>query len=201
MNKRPYVPTDCFFKGSYNPAYEKAIARGKSLCFRYNKLSPNARGAQKKILQKLFGAMGKEVTVVPPFWCDYGYNIEVGDFFYANHNTVIQDGAKVRFGNNVFIAPDCVFTTAEHAVDPKMRADGIEIAKPVTIGNNVWIGAGAVILAGVTVGDNAVIGAGSVVRKDIPANVVAVGVPCKVIRAITEEDKRAYPLYRGEYLP
>lgn len=142
--------------------------------------------------------MGKDVTVVPPFWCDYGYSIEVGDNFYANHNTIIQDGGKVIFGNNVFIAPNCCFTTAEHALDPQMRKDGVEIAKPIVIGNNVWIGAGAVILAGATIGDNSVIGAGSVVKKDIPANVIAVGVPCKVVREIREADKHTYPVYDGK---
>lgn len=129
------------------------------------------------------------MTVTPPFWCDYGYNIEAGDYFYANHNLVIQDGGKVTFGDHVFIGPNCTFTTAEHALDPNMRREGVEIAKPITVGNNVWIGAGAVVLAGVTIGDNSVIGAGSVVKKDIPAGVIAVGVPCKVLRKITEADR------------
>lgn len=137
--------------------------------------------------------MGKQTVITPPFWCDYGYNITVGDYFYSNHNLVITDGAKVTFGDHVFIALNCCFTTAEHAIDPEMRKRGVEIAKPITIGNNVWIGAGSTVLAGVTIGDNAVIGAGSVVTKNIPANVVAVGVPCKVMRKIIEEDKTRYP--------
>lgn len=137
--------------------------------------------------------MGKQTVITPPFWCDYGYNITVGDYFYSNHNLVITDGAKVTFGDHVFIAPNCCFTTAEHAIDSEMRKRGVEIAKPITIGNNVWIGAGSTVLAGVTIGDNAVIGAGSVVTKNIPANVVAVGVPCKVMRKIIEEDKTRYP--------
>ena len=112
---------------------------------------------------------------------------------------IITDGAKVTFGDNVFIAPNCCFTTAEHAIDPEQRKAGIEIAKPITIGNNVWIGAGSTVLAGVTIGDNTVIGAGSVVKKSIPANVIAVGVPCKVLREITEEDKYRYPMFEGEY--
>lgn len=101
----------------------------------------------------------------------------------------------MTFGNNVFIAPNCCFTTAEHAIDPQQRRDGLEIAKPITVGNNVWIGAGATVLAGVTIGDNSVIGAGSVVTKSIPGGVVAVGVPCKVMRKITEEDKHRYPVF------
>ncbi len=110
---------------------------------------------------------------------------------------IITDGAKVVFGDNVFVAPNCCFTTAEHAIDPEQRKAGIEIAKPITIGNNVWIGAGSTILAGVTIGENSVIGAGSVVTKDIPSGVVAVGVPCKVKRKITEQDKYKYPKHES----
>jgi len=195
MDKKPEVPVNCFFQGCYNPAYEEQIRKGKEKCYRYNQLSPNDKETQQKILSELLGAMGSDVTITPPFWCDYGYNITVGNFFYSNHNMVITDGAKVSFGDNVFVAPNCCFTTAEHAIDPEMRKSGVEIAKPITIGNNVWIGAGSTILAGVEIGDNTVIGAGSVVTKSIPSNVVAVGVPCKVLRKITEEDKTSYPVY------
>lgn len=197
MNPKPIVPTYCFFQGCYNPAYEEEISKCKEKCFKYNQLSPNDKKAQNEILKKLLGKMGRETIITPPFWCDYGYNITVGDFFYSNHNLVITDGAKVTFGNNVFIAPNCCFTTAEHAIDPEMRKAGVEIAKLITVGNNVWIGASSTILAGVTIGDNTVIGAGSVVTKSIPSNVVAVGVPCRVLREITEEDKTAYPVFKG----
>ncbi len=195
MSEKPIVPINCFFQGCYNPAYEEEICKAKEICFRYNQLSPNDREAQRRILRELLGETGKEPIITPPFWCDYGYNIAVGDNFYSNHNMIIQDGAKVTFGNHVFIAPNCCFTTAEHAIDPEMRRAGVEIAKPITVGNNVWIGAGSTILAGVEIGDNTVIGAGSVVTKSIPSNVVAVGVPCRVLREITEEDKTRYPMY------
>lgn len=198
MRKKPEVPINCFFQGCYNPAYEEEIRKGKEKCYRYNQLCPNDREAQQKILSELLGKMGSDVMITPPFWCDYGYNITVGDFFYSNHNMVITDGAKVTFGNNVFVAPNCCFTTAEHAIDPEMRKAGVEIAKPITIGDNVWIGAGSTILAGVEIGNNTVIGAGSVVTKSIPDNVVAVGVPCKVLRKITEEDKTSYPIYTAK---
>lgn len=198
MSNKPEVPINCFFQGCYNPAFETEIVKGKDKCYRFNQLSPNDREEQRKILCELLGHMGKEVIFTPPFWCDYGYNIFVGDYFYSNHNLVITDGAKVTFGDHVFIAPNCCFTTAEHAIDPEMRKAGIEIAKPITIGNNVWIGASSTILAGVTIGDNSVIGAGSVVTKSIPANVVAVGVPCRVQREITEKDKYSYPVYNPE---
>lgn len=149
------------------------------------------------MLKNILGKMGKEVIITPPFWCDYGYHIEVGDYFYSNHNMIITDGAMVKFGDNVFIAPNVYFTTAEHAIDPEMRKAGVEIAKPITVGNNVWIGAGSTILAGAVIGDNSVIGAGSVVKGEIPPNVVAVGVPCKPIREITEADKYAYPTHKS----
>ena len=197
MDKRPEVPLNCYFQGSYNPLFDAVIEKAKALCFEYNQLSPNEKDAQRVILNKLLGKMGKEVIVTPPFWCDYGYNISVGDYFYSNHNLIITDGAKVTFGDHVFIAPNCCFTTAEHAIDPEMRKAGIEVAKPITVGNHVWIGAGSTILAGVTIGSGSVIGAGSVVKKSIPENVVAVGVPCKVLRPITEADKYRYPLFQG----
>lgn len=198
MDERPAVPINCLFQGCYNPAFEAEIEKCKDKCWRYNQLSPNDRAAQTEILKGLLGAMGENVIFVPPFWCDYGYNIKVGDSFYANHNLVIQDGAGVTFGDNVFIGPNCCITTAEHPLDGAQRKAGLEIAKPVAVGNNVWIGAGSTILAGVTIGDNSVIGAGSVVKRDIPSGVVAVGVPCKALRKITEEDKYRYPMFKGE---
>lgn len=197
MNK-PIIPINCFFQGCYNPQYEEEIRKGKEKCHRYNQLCPNDREAQQKILTELLGKMGKDCIITPPFWCDYGYHIEVGDNFYSNHNMIIQDGGTVSFGDNVFIGPNCCFTTAEHALDPEMRKAGVEIAKPIKVGNNVWIGAGSTILAGVEIGDNSVIGAGSVVTKSIPSGVVAVGVPCRVLREITEQDKYTYPVYKGE---
>jgi len=124
------------------------------------------------------------------FWCDYGYNIEIGENFFANHNVVILDGGKVTFGDNVFIAPNCGFYTAGHPIDFERRNRGLEYAYPITVGNNVWIGAGVQVMPGVTIGDGAVIGGGSVVVKDIPPNAVAVGNPCKTVRFITEDDRK-----------
>ena len=168
----------------------------KALCQQFNQLVYRDMGAACAALNAALPHAGQGFWMEPPFWCDYGYNISVGDYFYANHNLVVTDGAKVTFGDNVFIAPNCCFTTAEHAIDPEQRKAGMEVAKPIVVGNNVWIGAGSTILAGVTIGDNTVIGAGSVVKKSIPANVVAVGVPCRVLREITEEDRRRYPVWQ-----
>ena len=118
--------------------------------------------------------------------------IEVGDNFYVNHNCVILDGAKVTFGDNVFIAPNCGFYTAGHPIDYEQRNQGLEYAYPITVGSNVWIGGNCVILPGVTIGDNCVIGAGSVVNRDIPSGSIAVGNPCRVLRKITEADRQKY---------
>lgn len=167
---------------------ERAIA--KDLCFKYNQLMPSDVENQKKVLKELLGEVDDSAIFVTPFWCDYGYNINVGKNFFANHNTVILDGAKVTFGDNVFIAPNCGFYTAGHPIDAKRRNQGLEYAYPITVGNNVWIGAGVHVMPGVTIGDHVVIGAGSVVVKDIPSNSVAVGNPCHVIREITEEDEQ-----------
>ncbi len=191
------VPINCFFRGCYNPEFEREIERCKNICYEYNKINPNNREELNGILKGLLGKCFDDTIIVPPFWCDYGDHITVGKSFYANHNMIIQDGGEVSFGDNVFIGPNCCFTTAEHALDPEMRKAGVEIAKPIKIGNNVWIGAGSTVLAGVTIGDNSVIGAGSVVKKDIPENSVAVGVPCRVIRKITEADRHTYPYFEG----
>lgn len=181
----------------YNANYDKEIladiSRCNDICFEFNKIRPSDRGAQEKLLRQIFGKAGESPVVNAPFWCDYGYNTTVGDHFFANRNCQILDGGKITFGDNVFIAPNCCFTTAEHALDPDQRKEGLEAALPITVGSNVWIGAGSTILGGVTIGDNSVIGAGSVVTKDIPSGVIAVGVPCRVMREITEADKDRYP--------
>ena len=126
-----------------------------------------------------------------PFWCDYGYNIEIGENFFANHNTVILDGGGVTFGDNVFIAPNCGFYTAGHPIGFERRNQGLEYAYPITVGDNVWIGAGVQVLPGVTIGSDVVIGAGSVVTRDIPSHSVAVGNPCRVLRKSTDKDRKA----------
>ena len=177
----------------YDANYDKDLleerTKAKELCYDFNHLRPSDEEGQRVVLKKLLGKTGEHFCITAPFWCDYGYNIELGENFYANHNLVILDGAKVTFGDNVFVAPDCGFHTAGHPVDFDRRNQGLEYAYPIKVGNNVWIGAGVQVMPGVTIGDNVVIGGGSVVVKDIPSNSVAVGNPCKVIRPITEADK------------
>lgn len=181
----------------YNANYDEEIVAEinacNDLCHEFNQIKPSAREEQTLLLKKIFGKMGENVIVNTPFWYDLGYNTTVGDFFFANHNCQIIDGGKVTFGNHVFIAPNCLFTTAEHALDAQQRNAGMEVALPITVGSGVWFGAGVIVLGGVTIGDNSVIAAGSVVTKDIPSNVIAAGVPCRVMREITEADKDRYP--------
>lgn len=184
------------YNANYDEEILSEISSCNDLCFEFNQLKPSNREAQYLLLKKIFGKVGKEVTVNSPFWCDYGYNTVIGDYFFANHNCQILDGGRVTFGNHVFIAPNCVFTTAEHAIDAKQRNEGLEVALPINVGNNVWIGAGVTVLGGVTIGDNTVIAAGSVVTRDIPSGVIAAGIPCRVLRKITDEDKRKYPVYK-----
>ena len=171
---------------------ERQICKDK--CFELNALRPSQISEREAIVRELFGQTKKRFLIEQPFYCDYGYNIEIGENFYANMNCIILDGAKVTFGDNVFIAPGCGFYTAGHALDVEQRNQGLEYARPISIGNNVWIGAQVCVLPGVTIGDNTVIGAGSVVNKDIPANVIAAGNPCQVVREITEKDKLKYKL-------
>ena len=156
----------------------------KQICHLHNHLSPKETEDRQNLLKNLLGKIGDSFWIEQPFLCDYGYNIEIGDKFYANHNLTILDPAKVTFGDNVFIGPNCSFYTAMHPLDAKKRITGIEWAEPITVGNNVWFGGGVIVLPNVKIGDNAVIGAGSVVTKDIPPNCVAVGNPCKVIKKI-----------------
>lgn len=164
----------------------------KQKIYQLNTLPPAERDRIPELLKALFGKTGEEVWLEPPFHCDYGWNIEVGDHFFANYNLTILDVGKVTIGDSVQIAPNVSLFTAGHPVHPDSRNSGYEYGLPITIGNNVWIGGNVVILPGVTIGDNAVIGAGSVVTKDIPANVIAAGNPCKVLRQITEQDRKFY---------
>lgn len=136
------------------------------------------------LLRELFGLTGAAVTVEPPFRCDYGYNISVGENFYANFDCVILDVCRVTIGDNCFMAPGVHIYTATHPIDAVERISGVEYGKPVTIGHNVWIGGRAIINPGVTIGDNVIVGSGAVVTKNVPSNVIVGGNPAKVIREL-----------------
>ena len=150
----------------------------------YNGIDPLDREARDRAIRGILGKAGKNCVVEQPLFCTYGYNTTVGDNFFLNVNGKLMDSGKITIGNNVFIAPNVCIITEEHAMDVEQRLAGLEYAHPVTIGDNVWICTGALILPGVTIGANSVIGAGSVVTKDIPANCLAVGNPCCVIRSL-----------------
>lgn len=156
--------------------------RAKELCREYNLLHSDEKDKKQEILKKLLGNAGDSSIIEPNFFCDYGYNIEFDGFVYVNHNSVFLDCAKIKIGADTFIGPNCGLYTAVHPTNAKDRVAGKEWARPITIGNGVWLGGNVVVLPGVTIGDRAVIGAGSVVTKDIPPDTVAVGNPCRVIR-------------------
>lgn len=154
---------------------------------------------RKELLKELFEKTGENLYIEPPFRCDYGCHISIGNNFYANYDCIIVDVCKVEIGENVLFGPRVGIYTAGHPIDAKVRDTGLEFGKPVKIGNSVWIGGSTVINPGVTIGNNVVIGSGSVVTKDIPDNVVAVGNPCRVLRPITEEDKAYWEMKKEEY--
>lgn len=168
------------------------------LCHVFNCCRPSDTQTQDKLLREILGSVKGEPVVTAPFYCDYGFHITVGENFYTNHNCTILDGAPVTFGDNVFIGPNCVFSTAGHALDAQQRSSGLEIARPITVGNNVWFGANVAVLPGVCIGDDTVVGAGSVVSRDLPSGVIAVGSPCRVLRPITPADREKYPLWQPQ---
>ena len=151
-------------------------------------------------LKKCFGKAPEDMVLVPPVYFDHGDRVFFGNHFYANTDLTILDENNVIFGDNVFLAPHVSIYTAGHPIDADIRNTEVEYAKPVKIGSNVWIGGNVVINPGVTIGDDVVIGSGSVVTKDIPSHVVAAGNPCKVIRAITEQDTEFWKKQYEEYL-
>ena len=171
----PYLASD--------PELVRDRLRARALTREYN-TSTELEGKRQVILAALFGQINQHIDIEPNFRCDYGYNIHVGDYFYCNFDCIILDCAEVRIGHHVLFAPNVQLYTAYHPIDPTERASGLEMAAPITIGDNVWIGGGTIINPGVAIGSNTTIGAGSVVTRDIPANVVAAGNPCRVIRSL-----------------
>ena len=170
----------------YSPDAElcELRARAKALCEEYNRTPRSEGQAREKILRDLLGKCGKEIQIEANVWFDYGCFTEVGENFYVNHDCVFLDCAKITFGDNVFIAPQCGFYTAGHPLDARTRNAFLEFARPITVGNDVWFGGGVKVLPGVTIGNNVVVGAGSVVVHDIPSNSVAAGNPAKVIKKL-----------------
>ncbi|WNY26455.1 sugar O-acetyltransferase [Methanolapillus ohkumae] len=171
-----------YYSGGEKLNQERAYAKG--LCYDYNQLHPSKTEERDLILRKLLGKTKNHFLIEPPFYCDYGYNIEIGENFYMNHGCIVLDCAQVTFGDNVFVAPSCGFYTVGHATDVEERNKGMIYSHPIRVGNDVWIGGNVVVLPGVTIGNGVIIGAGSVVTKDIPDNVLAYGNPCRIVRKI-----------------
>lgn len=182
---------DCGMAYISDEAVMKQQAECRKILQRLNTLDCSDFDRIGEIVKELLGKSEK-AYINPPFYCDYGKHIEVGKNFYANYNCTILDVAKVKIGDNCMFAPNVSIFTAGHPVHPVARNTMYEYGIEITIGDNVWIGGNTVVLPGVNIGSNTVIGAGSVVTKDIPDWVIAAGNPCKVIRKITEEDKKFY---------
>lgn len=182
------------YDANNDPEVIAAIQACKELCYAYNQLPPSRTEEKTAMLERILGGMGEGCVITAPAWFDYGSRTTVGKNFYSNHNLVVLDAGTITFGDYVFIGPNCCFTTSGHPIDAERRNRGLEYAYPIRVGDNVWFGANVTVLPGVTIGDNCVIGAGSVVNRDIPSNTVAVGVPCRVLRPISEEDARALRL-------
>lgn len=177
---------------AFDEELTKERNHARKLVFDINSLRPDEIEKRNEILKRLLGSTGNKYCIEPPFRCDYGYNIGIGENFYSNYNLIILDCASVQIGENVLIGPNVSIYTAGHPLHYEMRNQDYEYAFPVSIGNNVWIGGNAVINPGINIGDNSVIGSGSVITKDIPANVIAAGNPCYILREINEEDKLYY---------
>ncbi len=191
MNQKERMLAGLPYKAWLDGLSEERMENKKRI-YQYNLLAPDAVEEQEQLIKKILGKTGCHVHIEAPFHCDYGYNIEVGENFFANYNLTVLDVGLVRIGNNAQIAPNVSIYTAGHPVHPESRNSGYEYGIAITIGDNVWIGGNAVIMPGVTIGDNVVIGAGSIVTKDLPSNVIAAGNPCRVIREITDADRDYY---------
>lgn len=182
-----------------DPELAKDFHKAKRLLREYNQTTEYQEADRQTILKDLFKQSGKKIHIEPPFHTDYGCNTVIGENFYSNYDCIILDIANVKIGDNVMFGPRVGLYTAGHPIDAVIRNEHYEYGKPITIGNNVWVGGNVVFNPGVTVGDNAVIGSGSIVTKDIPSNVIAVGNPCKVLREINDQDKKYWEIEKQRY--
>lgn len=188
MTEREKLKKGLWYDANYDEELLKERENAEALYFEFNYTNPKQKRKRQEALAKLLPKMGDQVEILSPFYTDYGYNCVIGDETFINHGAYLMDGADITIGKHCFIGPDCGMYTAAHPLLAKERNQGFEQARPITVGDNVWIGASVTILPGATIGKNSVIGAGSVVTKDIPSDVIAIGNPCRVLRKITEKD-------------
>ncbi len=177
----------------YDPLNAELAAgrrKARDLCQALNNSRDEDEALRAQILKELFGSVGESPWIQPPFYCDYGANITLGDKVFFNFNCVVLDVSPVRIGSYTMFGPNVQVYTATHPMDAAERRRGLEFAKPITIGDDVWVGGSAVICPGVTVGSRSIVGAGSVVTRDIPIDVFAAGNPCRVVRPISDEEKQ-----------
>jgi maltose O-acetyltransferase len=176
-----------------DPELQADAARSQELMERYNATRHAEQELRDRLLRELLGEVGEGVVVRPPLWIDYGSHISIGDHTFANYDCVMLDVAPIRIGAACQLATRVQLLTATHPIDPEARRLGWESAEPITIGDNVWLGGGAIVCPGVTIGEDTVVGAGAVVTRDLPAGVVAAGVPARVLREIDERDAVSVP--------
>ncbi len=191
MNQKERMLAGLPYKAWLDGLPEDRMENKKKL-YEFNMLPPEEENKREALINGILGKVRENAHIEAPFHCDYGKNIEVGKNFFVNYNCTILDVGKVVIGDNVMFAPNVSIYTAGHPVHPDSRNTGYEYGIAITIGDNVWIGGNVIINPGVTIGNNVVIGAGSIVTKDIPDNVIAIGSPCKVIREVTEADRKYY---------
>ena len=188
MTEKEKAKEGLLYNNNFDPQLIRERMDCQAACQEYNAIPVREMERRCAKIREIVGEVGERFQIEQPFHCDFGYNIRIGENFYSNYNLIILDEAPVTIGHDVFIAPDCGIYTAGHPINVIQRNEGLEYAKPVTIGDNVWIGGGVKIMPGVTIGSQVVIGAGSVVTKDIPSGVVAAGVPCRVIREVSDSE-------------
>jgi maltose O-acetyltransferase len=168
------------------PELVEARRRARGILARYNATAEEEQDERAVLLRELLGRVGADAWIEPPFFCDYGTNLLLGDRFYANTGCIVLDSAPVTIGDRVLLGPAVQLIAVTHPVDAELRAQGLEYAEPIVVGDDVWLGGGAIVLPGVTIGDRAVVGAGSVVTRDVRADTVVAGNPARVIRTLEE---------------
>lgn len=191
MTHKERLEKGLWYDANYDRELVELRTKADDLCFQFNQTPPGEAEKRGEVLARLLPHMGEDVTILAPFYADYGDHCHIGAHTFINHGAYLMDCAPITIGSYCFIGPGCGMYTAIHPITARERNLGLEQAKPITVGDNVWIGGDVTILPGVRVGAGSVIGAGSVVTRDVPENVVAAGNPCRVLRPITEADRLA----------